>query len=242
MPEEHAAPSNLPCDLLVFDLDGTLINSEQDLANSVNATLAFLGRPRLDDTLISSFVGDGVATLLQRSLHVTLRSREAIEPLLASALPFFLDYYRSHKLDFTYVYPGVISALRHIREAIPQLPMAVLTNKPYRPSRAICDGLGLSPYFFQNYGGDSFPQKKPDPIGMHALMAEAAAMSGSPVSPDRVVLVGDSDVDVATARAAGAKCLGCAYGLATERLLAAKPDFTVDSPTEWLTALGQMLA
>jgi phosphoglycolate phosphatase len=242
MPEEHAAAGSLPCDLLVFDLDGTLINSEQDLANSINATLAFLARPTLDDTLIASFVGDGVALLLQRSLQVTLQPGEAIEPLLAAALPFFLDYYRIHKLDFTYVYPGVISELRRIREVEPKLPMAILTNKPYRPSRAICDGLGLSDYFFQNYGGDSFPQKKPDPIGMRALMAEAAALLGRPVASNRVVLVGDSDVDVATARAAGVRCLGCTYGLATERLLAAKPDLSVDSPTEWLTALGQMLA
>jgi phosphoglycolate phosphatase len=241
MPEEFAALSGLPCDLLVFDLDGTLINSEQDLANSVNATLAFLARPKLEDLHIASFVGDGAGMLMQRALEATAQPGEQVESLMPEALSFFLSYYREHKLDFTYVYPGVLSALRHIREIAPQLPMAILTNKPYRPSRAICDARGLSPYFFQNYGGDSFPQKKPDPTAMFTLMSEATALAGRNVSASRVVLVGDSHVDVATARAAGVLCLGCTYGLATEKLLAAKPDATVDTPLEWLTALGKML-
>jgi phosphoglycolate phosphatase len=241
MPEEVAA-TNLACDLLVFDLDGTLINSEQDLANSVNATLAFLGRPKLTDTHIASFVGDGAGMLVQRALEATAKPAEAIEQLMPDALSFFLAYYREHKLDFTYVYPGVLSALRHIRQAAPQLPMAILTNKPYRPSHAICDALGLSPYFFQNYGGDSFPQKKPDPTAIFALMEEAAVLLNREVSPSRVILVGDSHVDVATARAAGVQCLGCTYGLATEKLLAAKPDALVNEPSQWLTALGQLLA
>ncbi len=242
MHEQHPGAGSFPCDLLVFDLDGTLINSEQDLANSVNATLAFLSRQRLPDDVIASFVGDGVGMLLQRSLQATAQPGEAMEPAMAAALPFFLAYYREHKLDFTYVYPGVLAELRRIREAAPWLPMAVLTNKPYRPSRAICDALGLSPYFFQNYGSDSFPQKKPDPMGIHALMSEAGELLGRPIQANRVVLVGDSDVDVATARAAGVRCLGCTYGLATARLLAAVPDAVVDTPTEWLAALGKMLA
>ncbi len=241
MPEEFPAESSLPCDLLVFDLDGTLIDSQQDLANAVNATLAFLSRPQLHDTHIASFVGDGVGMLVQRALEATGQPSENVDTLLAKALPFFLTYYHDHKLDFTYVYPGVLSALRQIRGVAPRLPMAVLTNKPFRPSRAICDGLGLSPFFFQNYGGDSFPQKKPDPTGMHALMREASTLWGREISQQRVVLVGDSHVDVETARSSGVQCLGCTYGLSTDRLLAAMPDFAVDSPTEWLAALRQML-
>jgi phosphoglycolate phosphatase len=228
----------LACDLLVFDLDGTLIDSQRDLSNSVNATLAFVARPALHDKQIAEFIGDGAAMLVRRALEATGGVDEA---MMSVAMPFFLEYYRDHKLDFTYVYPGVIAELKHIQQAAPGLPMAILTNKPFRPSRAICDGLGLSPFFFQNYGGDSFPLKKPDPFGMNALIYEAAAMLGREISAARTVLVGDSHVDVETARNAGTFCLGCSYGLAPERLREAKPDIIVDSPTEWLSALRTLL-
>jgi phosphoglycolate phosphatase len=110
--------------------------------------------------------------------------------------------------------------------------MAVLTNKPVGPARAICEGLGLSPYFFQIYGGDSFPMKKPDPMGLRALMAEAGA------TEEETLMIGDSDVDVRTARNAGAWVLGCTFGLATESLLEAEPDVLVDVASEWTLALG----
>jgi len=236
MPEETFSPPR--CDLLIFDLDGTLIDSEQDLAASVNATLAFLGRPTLPMHSIASFIGDGAAMLVRRALEA---SGGMDEVALAQALAFFLDYYREHNLDFTYAYPGVISELRKIRAAAPDLPMAILTNKPYRPSRVICSGLGLSEFFFANYGGDSFPTKKPDPEGIYALMEEATRNLGRPISRQHTVLVGDSHVDVATARNAGILSLGCSYGLAPDKLREAGPDAIVDSPAQWLTALQQLL-
>ena len=177
--------------------------------------------------------------LVHRALEATGGSNEK---LLATAMPFFLAYYREHKLDFTFVYPGVLAELRHIRAAAPSLPMAVLTNKPVAPSRAICDGLGLSPFFFQIYGGNSFETKKPDPLGMRTLMHEASALLGRAVELQRTVLIGDSHVDVETARAAGTLCLGCSYGLDPERLRAAKPDVMVDGPDQWLRALRALLA
>ena len=177
--------------------------------------------------------------LVQRALEATGASDET---LAASALPFFLAYYREHILDFTFVYPGVLAELRRLRAAAPSLPMAVLTNKPVGPSKAICDGLGLSPFFFQNYGGNSFETKKPHPQGMHTLMHEASAMLGRVVDPRRTVLVGDSHVDAETARAAGTLCLGCSYGLDPDRLQAAGPDRIVDKPGHWLDALRTMLA
>jgi len=115
--------------------------------------------------------------------------------------------------------------------------MAVLTNKPVRPSRGICDHFGLSKYFFQNYGGDSFHTKKPDPQGLRALMAEASTLAG-PIAATETVMVGDSDVDVLTARAAGAWALGCSFGLAPHRLEAARPDWLVDHAEEWIGVLG----
>jgi phosphoglycolate phosphatase len=242
MPETSAAAdristATLSCDLLIFDLDGTLIDSQQDLANSVNATLMFLHRQPLEDNRIAEFIGDGAAMLVRRALEVT---GDVDEVLMSSALPFFLQHYRAHKLDFTYVYPGVLEALQQIREASPDLLMAVLTNKPVRPSRQICDGLGLSPFFFQNYGGDSFPLKKPNPLGAHTLMQEAGSLQGKVVDPQRTVMIGDSHVDIETARNAGIRSIGCTYGLAPEKLRASGPDATVDHASGWLHALQRL--
>ena len=102
----------------------------------------------------------------------------------------------------------------------PGIAMAVLTNKPVRPSRDICAHFGLDRYFFQNYGGNSFHTKKPDPTGLLALMAEASALepAAPPIVPAETVMIGDSDVDVLTARNCGARAIGCAFGLAPHTL------------------------
>ena len=105
------------------------------------------------------------------------------EEYVTDALTFFLDYYRVHKLDYTYVYAGVIESLEAIRAAHPDILIAVLTNKPVNPSRDICTHFGLDRFFFQNYGGNSFHTKKPDPHGLLTLIAEASALTGEPVTP-----------------------------------------------------------
>jgi phosphoglycolate phosphatase len=222
--------------LIVFDLDGTLIDSRQDLCNSVNAMLAHLGKPVLPEEVIASYIGDGASMLVRRSLGDPEGDAHD-EEFVAEALHFFLEYYRVHKLDFTYVYAGVMETLATIRAALPDTLMAVLTNKPVNPSRVICDHFGLSDYFFQNYGGNSFHTKKPDPHGLITLIGEASSLAGSPVSGGETVMIGDTDVDVLTARAAGAVSVGCRFGLAPERLAAAKPDFMVDSPKDWTKAM-----
>ena len=232
--------------LVVFDLDGTLIDSSLDLCNSVNAALAEVGKPALPLTVIASYIGDGAAMLVRRALgdqdDLDSRDPENLEQKLVfqRAFDYFLTYYRAHKLDNTRPYPGVLQALHTIRRQAPTLPMAVLTNKPVGPSRAICDALGLTPLFFANYGGNSFATKKPDPEGLLAIIAEAGAFhpDALPVRPSETVMVGDSDVDVRTARACGARSLGCRYGLSPEALAASQPDLTVSSPAEWPAALG----
>jgi len=171
----------LPLDslrLLVFDLDGTLIDSRQDLCNSVNATLGHFGMRHLPDATIAGFIGDGAAMLIRRALAVPGEVLPGNDPedegFFEEAFRYFLTWYRAHKLDFTYVYPGVLESLEVLRtlpDGSPR-PMAVLTNKPVRPARAICEALGLAPYFFSIYGGDTFPTKKPDPLGLATLMAE----------------------------------------------------------------------
>ena len=202
-------------DLLIFDLDGTLIDSRLDLANAVNATRAHMGMPALDNERVYSYVGNGAPVLIRRAL-----GDQATEAEIEEALEFFLEYYREHALDFTTLYPGVKPALDRLLEAGKR--MAVLTNKPVRMSRYIVEGLGVGKHFFQVYGGNSFDFKKPNPIGVDALIREVAA------SRDRTAMVGDSYVDVQTARNAGVFCCGVTYGFQPETLADPAPDLVVD--------------
>jgi phosphoglycolate phosphatase len=220
--------------LLVFDLDGTLIDSARDLCNSVNATLVHFGREALMDTAVAGFIGDGALMLVRRALEQGNRNGSPVdEDFLAQAYAYFLDYYREHKLDFTYAYAGVVEALTVLRQFPDGGPrsMAVLTNKPVRPAQAICEALGLAPFFTHVYGGNSFAVKKPDPLGLRILMDEAGAL------PEETVMIGDSEVDVLTARNAGVWSIGCTFGLSPEGLVANPPDVLVDSPRDWMAVL-----
>jgi len=116
--------------------------------------------------------------------------------------------------------------------------MAVLTNKPVKPSRDICDHFGLAPYFFQNYGGNSFHTKKPDPHGLKSLIAEAIAIASRTIAPAETIMIGDTDVDVLTARNCGARCIGCTFGLKPHSLADAPPDHLAHTPADWLQILG----
>jgi phosphoglycolate phosphatase len=233
----------MPPRLLVFDLDGTLIDSSLDLCNAVNAALAHVGKPELPNALIAGYIGDGAAMLVRRALgdpgDLDSKTNDSSE-LFRRTFEYFLEHYRMHKLDNTRCYPGVIESITAIRSRHPDLPMAVLTNKPVIPSRDICAALGLAPFFFQNYGGNSFASKKPDPEGLLTLIAETNALSTtvSPLQPEEVVMIGDSDVDVLTARSCGARALGCLFGLAPQSLLAAEPDILVEHASAWPDALG----
>src|SRR5579859_2223492 len=215
--------------LLIFDLDGTLIDSRQDLANSVNAMLRHFRRPELPADVIASYIGNGAPMLVRRSL-----GDPDDENFVQDALLYFMAWYREHKLDHTYVYEGIRESLHAIRASRNGLPvkMAVLSNKPVGPSRAIVEALGLGEFFFQVYGGNSFHTKKPDPAGVEALLEEAEAQ------PEETVLIGDSDVDVITARNAGIYSLGVTYGLAPHTLEDAPPDVLIDKPHELASVLG----
>src|SRR5271165_2319978 len=136
-------------DLLIFDLDGTLIDSRLDLANAVNRTRAHLGMEALANERVYSYVGDGAPVLIRRAL-----GERASEAELQEALEFFLEYYREHDLDFTTLYPGVKESLDRLRAGGKR--MAVLTNKPVNMSRNIVEGLGVAGHFFRVYGGNSF--------------------------------------------------------------------------------------
>jgi len=203
--------------VLIFDLDGTLIDSKLDLALSVNATRAHRGLPPLAHEQIFGYVGDGAPMLIRRSL-----GEDAREEDIQHALEYFLEYYRAHMLDHTVPYPGVRAGLGLLVER----SMAVLTNKPARLSRAILDGLGLATSFRYIYGGNSFERKKPDPMGVEVLLRDFG------VTPCQAMIVGDSETDVLTARNAGTWVCGVTYGLGSARLADYPPDLLVDSLTE----------
>ncbi|MGB0076266.1 MAG: HAD-IA family hydrolase [Candidatus Sulfotelmatobacter sp.] len=209
--------------LVIFDLDGTLIDSRLDLVHSVNAALHHIGRPELPDDVIASYVGDGAPILIQRAL-----GGEAVdEAIVRQGLQFFLSYYREHKLDHTTVYHGVHEALAAIQHTSDKnrRKMAVLSNKPVGPSRAIVEALKLGP-FAQIYGGNSFASKKPDPEGARKLLEENG------VRAEETVIIGDSHVDVETGANAGLWTVGVTYGFAPHTLEECSPDLLVDKPQE----------
>ncbi|MEX2261811.1 MAG: HAD-IA family hydrolase [Bryobacteraceae bacterium] len=214
--------------LLIFDLDGTLIDSRRDLIQAVNATRVHYRLGPLPSEVIYSYVGNGAPVLIRRVL-----GPEASYAQVAEALEYFIRYYRDHALDFTVLYPGVREALDRLRDTGSIL--AVLTNKPVRISQTIIDGLGIGGYFARVYGGNSFERKKPDPIGIETLMGECGA------GREKTIMVGDSSVDVETARNAGVMACGVTYGFQPETFEASPPDLlcnTLEEFADWVIHSG----
>lgn len=225
--------------LLIFDLDGTLIDSRLDLIHSVNAALRHIGRVELDGDVIASYVGDGAPALMRRAV-----GEKEDESVFRAALEYFLGYYRLHKLDHTTVYEGIPELLASLAQVshpveIPstgvssingrkriQRQMAVLSNKPVNPSRDIVRALGLSDFFVRIYGGNSFVTKKPHPLGVTTILEETS------VSPEHALMIGDSSVDVMTGRNAGMWTCGVTYGFAPQTLEDPPPDVLLDTPFE----------
>jgi phosphoglycolate phosphatase len=234
--------------LLIFDLDGTLIDSRLDLIHSINAMLLHFGRPELPGEVIAAYVGDGAPTLVRRALGGP-ELRPVDEQFFNSALEYFLGYYRLHKLDHTTVYEGIPEVLAELtcgagiparpgsiagladRNVRPTRQMAVLTNKPVRPSQDIVQALGLGDYFVRIYGGNSFETKKPDPLGAETILHETG------VAPEEALMIGDSSIDVLTGRNAGLWTCGVTYGFAPHTLEEVAPDVVVETPRE----LGDLL-
>jgi phosphoglycolate phosphatase len=204
-------------DLIIFDLDGTLIDSKLDLANSVNFTRQKMGLSVLEHRLIFSYIGDGATMLIRRAMGEGLSEME-----VQGALEIFLAHYREHLLDNTTLYPGVAEAL----DALQLLKLAVLTNKPLRPTEAILQGLQIEDRFAVVYGGNSFEQKKPDPVGIQRILNDTG------IARDRTVMVGDSYIDIQTGRNAAVATCGVTYGLASDTLHEPKPDFLINDLRE----------
>ena len=219
--------SNSTFRLLVFDLDGTLVDSRRDLAESANSLLAECGRGPLPEDVIGRMVGDGAARLVERAFATA----GCAQP--ADALPRFLAIYNSRLLKFTRPYPQIPDVLTALAA---RAPLAVLTNKPLAAARHILDGLGLGHHFppARVVGGDGPFPRKPQAAGLLHLVAAAG------VTPAETVLVGDSLIDWRTARAAGSHMCLAGYGFGFEGVPTedlGETDHMVEAPADLLTVL-----
>jgi phosphoglycolate phosphatase len=222
-----ADPRRLPIRALIFDLDGTLIDSKLDLIHSVNAMLQEMKRPALAAETISGYIGHGAPQLVARALGATADEEE-----LKHALQFFLGYYEEHKMDNTCAYPGVPETLAQLS----QVPMAVLTNKPARISVRILKSLGLAEHFRAIYGGNSFESKKPDPFGAAKILREFG------ITAEQAMIVGDSEVDVQTARNAGTQAAAVNYGFGVHDRAAYPADIYLDRFADLADVVGNHTA
>lgn len=204
-------------DLIIFDLDGTLIDSRQDIATSVNEVLSTMRRPTLPNETIYGYIGDGVRCLIERSLG------SAPSEDVDGALAMFLPIYRRHILDSTRPYQGVREALSALEDG---RTLAILSNKPTRESTIVLEGLHLRHHFDFVHGGESFSKRKPDPMGITALMTE----TGTP--RERTLMIGDSRVDYEAARNASVSVCLVTYGIGAADVPKLEPDYLVDDLRE----------
>jgi phosphoglycolate phosphatase len=216
--------------LIAFDLDGTLIDSRRDLADSANQLLGELGAAPLSIDAIGRMVGEGARVLVQRALAA------ADLPDTPRSLPRFLEIYDTRLLNHTRTYDGVEDAVRLARQ---HARVALLTNKPVKPSERLIDALGMSELFDDVIGGDGEYGRKPDPAGLFALMERAAAPA------ERTLMVGDSAIDHETAVRASVRCCLTAYGYGYETFPAARltgNEWVVASTADLRSAIERFVA
>src|SRR5262245_28408771 len=207
---------------LLFDLDGTLVDSRADLINSVNLTLAELGRETLPDTRVLKFVGEGARLLIERALRAGQNGAPP-DCDVDHALGVFRRHYREHLLDQTRVYPEVVETLTRLGNT----PKAVVTNTPYASTSSLVEGIGLSQHFKVVIGGACLPERKPSPL----MLFEAARRCGALAS--ECLMVGDSRVDVEAGRAANMKTCGYVPGFrGRTELVEAGVDYVIERFSE----------
>ena len=212
--------------LIVFDLDGTLVDSRRDLADSANAMLARYGAPQLPEELIVTMVGDGAPMLVQRACAAA-----GLSVVPNDALEHFLALYDARLLNHTRPYPGTREMLESFAQ---RATLAVLTNKPGTPSTEILKGTGLLGFFRHIVAGDGRWGRKPSPQGLQWLVRQAGATSAT------TLMVGDSIVDLQTARSAGIAICLARYGFGFDSIpldQLTSQDRLIDTPTELLELL-----
>jgi len=200
-------------DLVMFDLDGTLADTGQDLASAVNYVRSHLRLEPLDDRVVYGHVGRGVEHLLRSSLPESYQGR------FQDVMELFLKRYENHLLDTTVLYPSVLETLDYFQKK----KRVVVSNKLYRLTLSVLRGLGIELCFDAILGGDSVPEKKPDPGPLNQVLATFD------VRPVKALMVGDGGTDVEAGKRAGVVTCGVTYGLGkSAELIAAKPDFLID--------------
>lgn len=212
---------------VVFDLDGTLVDSSPDLAASLNHTLATIGRSTLPLADVVKMIGNGARTLIRRGLAATGVADDA---LVAQAYPTFMAYYGDHLSDLTRPYPGVELALDRLAEM--GVALAVCTNKPEAPARALINALGWERRFAAIVGGDTLKVLKPDPAPLHLAIEQAGGGAA--------VLIGDTIIDVETAKAAGIPSVAVSFGYADRPAAMLGATATVDRFDDLIPALARL--
>ncbi len=208
----------LNAELIIWDLDGTLIDSKKDIAYAVNETLERIGHPPLSDEEIYSYVGNGVRPLIERAVAATGGGNS-----LHTAIGHFQDIYLAHLLDTTILFDGILEVLRHFENK----KMAVASNKPYKYVTKILDGLHVADLFMSVKGGDSLPTRKPDPEMINVILREAET------GPNNAVFIGDSAVDIQTGKNACVRTIGVSYGFRpVTELIKSGPDLLVPTPLD----------
>jgi phosphoglycolate phosphatase len=191
-------------ELIIFDFDGTLINSIPDLATAVNNTLAQYDLPGIDIDRVASFVGNGAATLVRRSLALAMQDQEPSDEFFAEAFAFYLKAYKEVSCQKTFTYPGVVETLQYLDNK--GYKMVICTNKPFEYIEPILDFLSIKPYFHCWIGEDSLPEKKPNAAPLLHLVNVMHS------TIEKSIVVGDSKNDILAAQNAGMHSVGLTYG------------------------------
>jgi len=208
----------MDADLIIWDLDGTLIDSKRDIAYAVNTTLARIDHPPLSHELIYEYVGNGVRPLIEKAVLAT-GGGNALE----TAIGHFQEIYLAHLLDTTVLFDGIPGVLKHFKGK----KMAVASNKPYIYVEKILEGLNIAPFFVSVKGGDSVEEKKPHPRMLEVIMREAGT------SAPGTVFIGDSAVDMQTGKNAKVRTIGVTYGFRpTEEIVGSAPDAIIAAPRD----------
>ena len=209
-------------EVILFDLDGTLIDSAPDLADAVNATMERLGRKTYDESTVRGWVGNGATVLVKRALSGSREiDEELLDDVVQETLAIFMEAYRERLCERTVLYPGVSGTLEALRDL--GCRMAVVTNKPSPFVEPILEKLGISSLFDLILGGEDLPRKKPDPL---PLLTACGRMG---TSVESAVMVGDSSNDILAAKRAGMQSIGVTYGYNYgEEITVCEPDAVVD--------------
>ncbi|OGL44518.1 MAG: hypothetical protein A2161_13505 [Candidatus Schekmanbacteria bacterium RBG_13_48_7] len=212
-------------ELLIFDLDGTLIESRWDIADSVNYVRNHLGFEPLDPEIIAGYIGDGIHLLMGRALDT--KDINMIE----HSISVFRDHYWEHCMDKTFVYPGVRETLDHL---IKTKILVIVSNKNEDFSRKLIEGFELDQYFSSIIGGDTLPHKKPD----REVLAHILGLYHK--TPDKTLMIGDSEIDIKAGKNAHIKTIAVTFGIGDrQKLFNAKPDFIIDSIGELIQIVGK---